>query len=190
MEHKPTHLPSERLRSFGAFVLGGVLRGKGAIRGGDRDDAPLGHPVVGQVDDVPLAVVLVFDDQGDRHAVIVTGSTRFYAVLQGSPRFSSPGFSEVRSESPGKPQNFGAPEPCRTEPCRTIVQNRTRRTLQNPVESRYCAVIRADLTAPDGPITAAERPLTCQRIAPASPTRTEMLSRPRSVSCSPACIVR
>jgi hypothetical protein len=91
LEHTPTMLvpprpcgPTESsardsapasLGSLGAFVLGGVFRGEWAIGHGDRDDPGLGYPVVRQIDDVPLPVVLVFDDQGDGgHAVIVTGS--------------------------------------------------------------------------------------------------------------------
>ncbi len=59
-----------RLRPFGALVLSCVPRGERAVGRRYRDDAPLGHPVVWQVDDIPLPVVLVFDDQRNRsHAV-------------------------------------------------------------------------------------------------------------------------
>ena len=59
-----------RLRPLGALVLSCVPRGERAVGRRYRDDAPLGHPVVWQVDDIPLPVVLVFDDQRNRsHAV-------------------------------------------------------------------------------------------------------------------------
>ena len=61
-----TGLPPARLSPFRPFVLGGVPGRERLIGDRDRDDATLWNPVVGQVDDVPLSVVLVFDDQRDR----------------------------------------------------------------------------------------------------------------------------
>jgi hypothetical protein len=54
----------------------------------------------------------------------------------------------------------------------------------------YSGVTRTDLTAPGAPIISSGRPLTRQRIAPALPTLSEMVSRPARLWRSPGCIVR